>query len=155
MACGWDRVYHHLQGAKTSLKLSVGGICWWDLDCKGTWASAACLVSLPLTQLAPAALGQAARARTQFSCLSDNAHYHSCEPMGSSASESGQGAVKTNHTEEHSGKDEQIEIIATNSLKSTALQTALVIHFHYSELLLFPFLCKLLCSWKPHSVDLC
>lgn len=51
--------------------------------------------------------------------------------MGSSASESGQGAVKANHTEEHLGKEEQIEIIATNSLKSTALQTALVINFHY------------------------
>lgn len=89
MACGWDRVYHHLQGAKTSLKVSVGGICWWDLDCKGTWASAACSVSLPSTQLAPAALSPAARAGTRFSCLSDNAHYHSSERSGSSASESG------------------------------------------------------------------
>lgn len=38
-----------------SLKVSVGGICWWDLDCKGTRASAASLVSLPFTQLTPAA----------------------------------------------------------------------------------------------------
>lgn len=33
--------------------------------------------------------------------------------MGSSAPESGQGAVKTNRTEEHSGKEEQIKVIAT------------------------------------------
>lgn len=56
MACGYSWVYLHLQGAKMSLKVSGGGICWWDLDCKGTRASAAFLVSLPFTQLTPVAL---------------------------------------------------------------------------------------------------
>ena len=46
MACGYGWVSFHLQGAKMSLKVSVGGAGWWDLDCKGTRASAASLITI-------------------------------------------------------------------------------------------------------------
>lgn len=54
-------------GCQTFLRCSVTGIFGVDLDCKGTWASAACSVSLSLTESTPVALSSAARASSSTS----------------------------------------------------------------------------------------